>query len=98
MTIARALAAATAALEGLIARLVTANAGAAPLVRAVVPSAAHPASLRCAPEFSVHGGEHEGLRKASAGAELSGVLVAESGISCTTGEAAAAATYLIAGV
>ena len=52
------LAGASAAIDALTARLAAANAGAAPLITAVVPPAADPVSLQNAAGFSVRGGEH----------------------------------------
>jgi hypothetical protein len=88
------LAGAGAAIEALTARLTAANAGAAPLITAVVPPAADPVSLQSAAGFSMHGGEHAAM--ASQGAEelgRSGVGVGESGVSYVAGDAAAAAAY-----
>lgn len=92
------LAAASAAVEALTARLATAHAGAAPLITAVVPPAVDPVSLQTAAAFSVHGGEHAAV--AAQGVEelgRSGVGVGESGMSYAAGDAAAAAAYLGAG-
>ena len=92
------LVAANAAVETLAARLAAAHAGAAPLITAVVPSAADPVSLQSAGQFSVHSVEHAAV--AAQGVEepgRSGVGVGESGTSYATGDAAAASSYLVAG-
>lgn len=91
------LAATSAAVEALSARLAAAHATAAPLITAVMPPAADPVSLQNGLVFSAHAAEHQ----AAAGqgvAELgrSGVGVADSGTSYATGDLQAAATYLIA--
>ncbi|HEU4359884.1 MAG TPA: PE family protein [Mycobacterium sp.] len=92
------LAAASAAVEALTARLASAQASAAPLITAVVPPAADPVSLQTAAGFSAQGSEHTAV--ATQGIEelgRAGVGVGESGVSYTVGDAAAAATYLGAG-
>jgi hypothetical protein len=92
------LAAASAAVEALTARLAAAQAGAAPLITAVVPPAADPVSLQTAAGFSAQGNEHATV--ATQGVEelgRSGVGVGESGVNYATGDAAAASTYGIAG-
>jgi hypothetical protein len=93
------LSAASAAIEALTARLTAAHAGAVPLITAVVPPAVDPVSLQSAAAFSVHGLEHAAV--AAQGAEelgRSGVGVGESGASYAAGDAAAAASYLPAGL
>ena len=92
------LAAASADVETLTARLAAAHAGAVPLITAVAPPAADPVSLQSAAAFSVHGGEHAAVAAQSV-EELgrSGVGVAESGSSYATGDTAAASSYLVAG-
>ncbi|AGL25758.1 PE family protein [Mycobacterium tuberculosis CAS/NITR204] len=52
------LAAASAAVEALTARLAAAHASAAPVITAVVPPAADPVSLQTAAGFSAQGVEH----------------------------------------
>ncbi|MGV7425951.1 PE family protein [Mycobacterium kansasii] len=92
------LAAASAAVEALTARLAAAHAAAAPSITAVVPPAVDPVSLKTAAEFSVQGQEHAVV--AAQGVEelgRAGVGVGESGASYLAGDAAAAATYGIAG-
>jgi hypothetical protein len=88
------LAGASAAIEALTARLAAANAGAAPLITAVVPPAADPVSLQSAAEFSAHGSEHAAA--AAQGAEelgRAGVGVADSGVGYAARDAAAASSY-----
>jgi hypothetical protein len=88
------LAAASAAVDALTARLAAANAAAAPLITAVIPAAADPVSLQTATGFSSRGGDHVAV--AAQGVEelgRSGVGVAESGASYAAGDAAAAAAY-----
>jgi hypothetical protein len=83
----------------LTARLAAAQAGAAPLITAVVPAAADPVSLQTAAGFSLRGGQHAAV--AAQGAEelgRSGVGVGESGASYAAGDAAAASSYLPAGL
>src|SRR5574340_826008 len=92
------LAAASAAVEALTARLAAAQANAAPLISAVVPPAADPVSLKTAAGFSAQGSEHVAV--AGQGVEelgRAGVGVGESGVSYAIGDAAAASTYLGAG-
>ncbi|MGH3957849.1 PE family protein [Mycobacterium sp.] len=92
------LAATSAAVEGITARLAAAHAGAAPLITAVVPPAIDPVSLQTAVGFSAQGNEHAAM--AAEGVEelgRSGIGVGESGISYATGDAAAASSYLVAG-
>jgi len=88
------LAAASASIEALTARLAAAHAGAAPLITAVVPPAADPVSLQSAAGFSAHGCQHAAA--AAQGVEelgRSAVGVGESGASYAAGDAAAAASY-----
>jgi hypothetical protein len=92
------LAAASAAVDALTARLAAAQAAAAPLITVVVPPAADPVSLQTAAGFSAQGSEHAAV--ATQGVEelgRSGVGVGESGVSYAAGDAAAASTYLAAG-
>ncbi|REY04570.1 PE family protein, partial [Mycobacterium tuberculosis] len=55
------LAAASAAVEALTARLAAAHAGAAPAITAVVAPAADPVSLQSAVGFSALGSEHAAI-------------------------------------
>lgn len=92
------LAAASAAVEALTARLAAAHAGAAPAITAAVAPAADPVSLQSAVGFSALGSEHAAI--AGEGVEelgRSGVAVGESGIGYAAGDAVAAATYLVSG-
>jgi hypothetical protein len=91
------LAAASAAVEALTARMAAAHAAAAPMVTAVVPPAADAVSLQTATGFSAHGAEHQAV--AAQGIEelgRSGMGVADSGASYATGDAQAASSYVIA--
>lgn len=88
------LAAASANIAALTARLAEAHAGAVPLITGVMPPAADPVSLQSATGFSVHGGEHAAM--AAEGTEelgRAGIGVGESGTSYASGDAAAAAAY-----
>jgi PE family len=90
------LAAASAGVAALTARLAAAHAAAAPLITAVVPPAADPVSLQSAAEFSVRGGLHTAV--AAQGAEelgRAGIGVGESGASYASGDAAAASSYVV---
>ena len=92
------LAAASASVEALSTRLAAAHAAAAPLVTAVVPPAVDAVSLQTAAGMSAHGTQHNTM--AALGVEelgRSGVGVGQSGISYATGDATAAASYLVAG-
>lgn len=88
------LAATSAAVEALTARLAAAHAGAAPMISVVVPPAADPVSLQTAVGFSAHGAEHTTVA-AQGVQELgrSGVGVGESGTSYATGDAQAAESW-----
>ena len=89
------LASASAAVDAITARLAAAQAGAAPAITAVVPSAADPVSLQTAAGFSAQGAEHAAV--AAEGVEELGraaVGVGESGVSYVAGDLATAATYL----
>lgn len=88
------LAAASAGIEALTARLAAAHAGAAPAITAVMPPAADPVSLQSAAGFSIRGCAHAAA--AAQGVEelgRSGLGVGESGASYAAGDAAAAASY-----
>ncbi|MGV0789455.1 PE family protein [Mycolicibacterium sp. XJ2] len=92
------LAAAASAVEALTARLAAAHAAAAPAVTAVIPPAVDAVSIQTAVSLSTHGAQHNSM--AALGVEelgRSGVGVGQSGISYATGDAAAAASYLVAG-
>lgn len=91
------LAATSAAVESLTARLAAAHAAAAPLITTVVPPAADPVSLQTAVGFSAQGAEHSTV-SAQGVLELgrAGMGVGESGASYATGDAQAAGTYMMA--
>ncbi|UUO01711.1 PE family protein [Mycolicibacterium novocastrense] len=92
------LAAAASAVEALTARLAAAHAAAAPAVTAVTPPAVDAVSIQTAVGLSAHGAQHNTM--AALGVEelgRSGVGVGQSGTSYATGDAAAAASYLVAG-
>ena len=91
------LAAASAAVAALTARLVAANAAAAPLITAVLPPGSDPVSLQAAAGFSAQGLEHTATVIAGV-TELgrSGAAVADSGAGYAATDAAAAASYVIA--
>ncbi|MCV7386256.1 PE family protein [Mycolicibacter longobardus] len=90
------LAAASAAVEALTARLAAAQASAAPLITAVVPPAADPVSLQTAAGFSAQGAEHSAVA-AQGAVELgrAGVGVGESGVNYAAGDAAGASRYFL---
>lgn len=91
------LAATSAAVAALTARLGAAHSAAAPAITAVVPAAADPVSLQTAAGFSAQGAEHAGV--ATHGVQelgRSGAGVGESGASYAAGDAAAAPAYLTA--
>jgi hypothetical protein len=88
------LAAASAAVEALTARLAAAHAAAAPAVTAVIPPAADAVSLQTAAGMSAHGVQHNTM--AALGVEelgRSGVGVGQSGISYASGDVMAAVSY-----
>lgn len=92
--IPQGLADAGAAVEALTARLVAAQADAAPLITTVVPPAVDPVSVQTGAAFSAAGNLHAAV--AAQGSEelgRSGVGVGEAGISYATGDAAAASSY-----
>lgn len=92
------LAAAASAVEALTARLAAAHAAASPAVTAVIPPAGDAVSIQTALSLSAHGAQHNTV--AAHGVEelgRAGVGVGQSGTSYATGDAAAAASYLVAG-
>ncbi|GJO04522.1 PE family protein [Mycobacterium marinum] len=98
LVVPEGLAAASAAVEALTARLAAAHASATPVISAVVPAAVDPVSLQTAAGFSAQGIEHAAV--AAEGVEelgRAGLGVGESGVSYLAGDAVAAATYGIAG-
>lgn len=89
------LAATSAAVEAITARLAAAHLAAAPVISMVVPPAADSVSVQAALQFSEEGSQHE--TAAARGVEVlgrAGVGVAAAGASYATGDAAAASTYL----
>ena len=85
-------------IDALSARLAAASAGAAPVIGVVAPAAADPVSLESAAGFSVRGGEHSAV-VAQGAVELgrAGVGVGDSGVGYAARDAAAAASYRVAG-
>jgi PE family len=92
------LAAASASIAALTARMAGAHAAAMPLIRAVAPPAADAVSLQSAAGFSARGSEHA-VMAAQGTEELdrAGVGVGESGVDYTSRDAAAAAAYHVLG-
>ena len=91
------LAGASAAIEALTARLAAANAGAAPLITAVVPPAADPVSLQNAAGFSMRGDEHAAVAQGAEEFGRAGIGVGDSGASYAARDAAAASSYDLGG-
>jgi hypothetical protein len=92
------LAATSAAVEALTARLAAVHAAAAPAITAVVPPAVDPVSLTTAAGFSAQGELHAAV--AAEGVEelgRAGVGVGQGGASYLAGDTAAAATYGVGG-
>jgi hypothetical protein len=88
------LAATSAAVEAITAKLAATHAAAAPVITAVVAPAADPVSVQAAAMFSARGGQHTAA--AAKGVEVlgrAGVGVAAAGSSYAAGDAAAASTY-----
>lgn len=90
------LAATSAAVEALTARLAAVQAAAAPFITAVTPPAADAVSMQASLAFSARGAEHAGVA-AQGIVELgrSGVGVGESGTGYATADAQAAQSYPI---
>lgn len=89
------LAATSAAVEAITARLAAAHAAAGPVISMVVPPAADPVSIQSALGFSARGGQH--TTAAAQGVEVlgrAGVGVGLAGANYAAGDAAAASTYL----
>ncbi|OBF23067.1 cell motility protein [Mycobacterium kubicae] len=89
------LAATSAAVGAIAARLAAAHLAAAPVISAVVPPAADPVSIESALDFSTYGSQHQAV--VSRGVEVlarAGTGVARAGASYAVGDAAAASTYL----
>ena len=91
------LAAASAQVTALTARLAAANAAPAPLLTAVLPPGSDPVSLQTAAGFSAQGLDHTATATQGV-TELgrSGVAGAESGAGYAATDEAAASSYLIA--
>ena len=91
------LTAAGSAVESPTARLAAAHTAAAPLVNAVIPPAADPVSLQTAAGLSAHGSAHSTVASLAL-EELgrAGMGVTQSAASYASGDAQAAASYLIA--
>ena len=88
------LAAASAEVEALAARLAAAHTVAAPAITAVVPPAIDPVSLQTAGAFSVQGQQHTAV--AAQGVEdlaHAGIGVGRAGARYLAGDASAAARY-----
>ncbi len=89
------LAATSAAVEAITARLAAAHLAAAPAISAVLPPAADPVSVQAALEFSEEGSQHEAV--VARGVEVLGraaVGVSQAGANYVEGDAAAASSYL----
>ncbi|KJX74559.1 PE family protein [Mycobacterium lepromatosis] len=88
------LAATSAAVAALTARLEAAHATAFPWIAAVVPPAADPVSMQTAAGFSAQGQEHAVVARQGV-EELgsAGIGVKKAGIDYATSDAAAASTY-----
>jgi hypothetical protein len=97
LVIPEGLAATSAAVEAITARLAAVHAAAAPVVSAVAPPGADPVSVQSAAQFSARGDQHT-----TAAAHGVGVLgragdgVGLAGVNYAAGDAAAASTYLAA--
>ena len=92
------LAATSAAVEAITARLAAAHAEAVPAIAAVLPPAADPVSIQAAALFGARGSKH--AVAASCGVEVlgrAGFGVGQAGASYAAGDAAAASTYLMPG-
>ena len=92
------LAAISAAVEAITARLAAAHLAAAPVVSVVEPPAVDPVSVQAALELSAQGSQHEAA--VARGVEVlgrAGAGVAAAGAGYAAADAAAASTYLVAG-
>ncbi|WP_167098068.1 PE family protein [Mycobacterium sp. DL592] len=89
------LAAASAGVEALAARLAAAHAQTAPVISAVTPPAIDPVSLQTATDFSARGTQHAAITLQGV-VELTraGAGVAETGVSYATSDAAIASSYV----
>ncbi len=89
------LAATSAAVEAITARLAAAHAAAAPTISAVIPPAADLVSGQAAAQFSARGSQHTAA--ASRGVEVlgrAGIGVAHAGANYAAADSAAASHYL----
>jgi hypothetical protein len=92
------LAATSAAVEAIAARLAAAHAAAAPVISMVLPPAVDPVSMQAALDFSTQGSQHAAV--VADGVEVlgrAGIGVAAAGTSYAAGDAAAASAYLGSG-
>jgi hypothetical protein len=92
------LAATSAAVEAIAARLAAAHAAAAPVISMVLPPAVDPVSMQAALDFSTQGSQHAAV--VADGVEVlgrAGIGVAAAGTSYAVGDAAAASAYLGSG-
>ncbi|OBG38939.1 cell motility protein [Mycobacterium alsense] len=88
------LAATSAAVEAITARLAAAHAAAAPTISTVLPPGSDPVSVQAALQFSAEAAQHE--TAAGRGVEVlgrAGVGVEQAGANYAVGDAAAASTY-----
>lgn len=95
-TLPEGMAATSALVESITARLAAAHAAAAPAITAVIPPAIDVVSLAGAAELSASGVQRQ-VCGAGGVAELGGssLAVADSGLSYQEGDLAAAATYAL---
>jgi PE family len=92
------LAAISAAVEAITARLAAVDLAAGPVISMVLPPGADPVSVQAALQFSAAGAQHETL--VARGVEVlgrAGVGVAQAGANYAAGDAAAASAYVGAG-
>lgn len=92
------LAATSAAVEAIAARLAAVHEAAAPVISMVVPPAVDPVSVQAALDFSAHGSRHEAV--VSDGVAVlgrAGIGVAAAGTNYAAGDAASASAYLGSG-
>ncbi|OBK21290.1 cell motility protein [Mycobacterium asiaticum] len=88
------LAATSAAVEAIAARLAAVHAAAAPVISTVLPPAVDPVSVQAALQFSSEGGQHEAV--VADGVEVlgrAGIGVAAAGASYAASDATAATAY-----
>ncbi len=88
------LAATSAAVDAITARLAAVHLAAAPVISVVVPPAADPISMQAALDFSTQGSQYEAV--VARGVEVlgrAGMGVAEAGAGYAAADVAAASTY-----